>query len=139
MRESGHDVVGLDILESDFTTHAGSIVDRFAVQFCMKGVETVLHTATLHNPHVATHGRQEFVDVNITGTLNLLEEADSARVRSFVYTRTTSVFGDALIPSAGASAAWFTEDVRPVVSGVYGHRFVSTGGRGSRRLLQQVW
>jgi len=115
LRKSGHDVVGLDILESDFTTHMGSIVDRSAVQFCMKGVETVLHTATLHIAHVATHRRQEFVDVNITGTQNLLEEADSARVRSFVYTRTTSVFGDALIPSPGSPAAWFTEDVRPVI------------------------
>jgi len=48
-------------------------------------------------------------------TQNLLEEADSARVRSFVYTRTTSVFGDALIPSPKSPAAWFTEDVRPVI------------------------
>jgi nucleoside-diphosphate-sugar epimerase len=45
LRKSGHDVVGLDILESDFTSHVGSIVDRSAVQFCMKGVETVLHAA----------------------------------------------------------------------------------------------
>src|SRR5262249_44463980 len=71
-------------------------------------------------PHVATHRRQEFVDVNITGTLNLLEEADSARVRSFVYTSTTSVFGDALIPYPGAPAAWITEDVRPVPKNIYG-------------------
>ena len=65
----------------------------------MQGVEAVLHTATLRKPHVATHLRQEFVDTNITGTLNLLEEAALAKVRAFVYTSTTSVFGDAPIPA----------------------------------------
>ena len=43
--------------------------------FCVKGVRAVLHTATLHKPHVATHSMQDFVDTNITGTLNLLEAA----------------------------------------------------------------
>ena len=86
----------------------------------MAGVEVVLHAATLHKPHVATHSRQDFVDTNVTGTLNLLEEAVAAGVRSFVYTSTTSVFGDALVPPAGAPAAWVTEDVAPVPKNIYG-------------------
>src|SRR4051812_8167918 len=92
----GHEVVGLDILESPFTAHLGSIVDRAFVRRCLAGAQTVFHTATLHKPHVATHRRQDFVDVNVAGTLNLLEEAVNAGVTSFVFTSTTSVFGDAL-------------------------------------------
>ena len=60
------------------------------VRRCMKGATTVLHAATLHKPHVATHSRQDFIDVNITGTLNLLEEAAAAGVTAFVYTSTTA-------------------------------------------------
>ena len=60
----------------------------------MAGVEAVFHAATLHKPHVATSTRQAFVDTNVTGTLNLLEEAGSAGVKSFIYTSTTSVFAD---------------------------------------------
>ncbi len=86
----------------------------------MKGVQVVFHAATLHKPHVATHSRQEFVDTNITGTLNLLEEAMSAGVESFVFTSTTSAFGDALAPPAGAPAAWVTEDVTPIPKNIYG-------------------
>ena len=71
LRDLQHEVVGLDILASPFTTHAGSVADRSCVRRCMSGVEVVLHTATLHKPHVATHRRQDFVDTNITGTLNL--------------------------------------------------------------------
>src|ERR1041385_1691083 len=78
LRERNHETVGLDILASAFTDRDGSIVDRAMVKECMKDVNVVLHTATLHKPHVATHSRQEFVDTNITGTLNLLEEAAAA-------------------------------------------------------------
>ena len=120
LREQAHEVVALDILESPFTTDVGSISDRACVRHCMAGVEVVLHAATLHKPHVATHGRQDFVDTNVTGTLNLLEEAVAAGVKSFVYTSTTSVFGAALVPTAGAPAAWVTEDVVPVPKNIYG-------------------
>ena len=57
----------------------GSIADREFVRACMRGVDAVMHAATLHKPHVATHSRQDFVDTNITGTLNLLEEAVAAQ------------------------------------------------------------
>ncbi|HJT12831.1 MAG TPA: NAD(P)-dependent oxidoreductase [Dongiaceae bacterium] len=120
LREQAHEVVALDILESPFTTEVGSISDRAYVRHCMAGVEVVLHAATLHKPHVATHSRQDFIDTNVTGTLNLLEEAVAAGVKSFVYTSTTSVFGDALVPPAGAPAAWVTEDVVPVPKNIYG-------------------
>jgi nucleoside-diphosphate-sugar epimerase len=83
-------------------------------------MDAVLHTATLHKPHVATHNRQSFVDTNITGTLNLLEEAVATGVSSFIFTSTTSAFGDALTPSAAAPAAWITEEVVPVPRNIYG-------------------
>ena len=114
------EVTGLDIQASPFTTHVGSITDRSVVKKCMEGVNAVFHTATLHKPHVQTHSQQEFVDTNITGTLNLLQEAVSAGVESFIFTSTTSIFGDALVPPPGQPAAWITEEVRPVPKNIYG-------------------
>jgi UDP-glucose 4-epimerase len=115
-----HEVVSLDILESPFTTHVGSITDRTCVRHCLKGVQAVFHAATLHKPHIATHSRQDFVDTNVTGTLNLLEEAVASGVTSFVYTSTTSIFGDALVPPPGTPAAWVTEEVVPLPKNIYG-------------------
>jgi nucleoside-diphosphate-sugar epimerase len=120
LRDLDHEVVGVDILESPFTTLVGSIAEPSVAIECMRGVQVVLHAATLHKPHVATHSRQEFIDTNITGTLNLLEAAVSAGVGAFVYTSTTSVFGDALVPPPGAPAAWITEEVTPVPKNIYG-------------------
>ena len=120
LRDLQYEVVGLDLLESRFTTHVGSITDRYRVRRSMSGVQAVFHAATLHKPHVATHTRQDFVDTNVTGTLNLLEEAAAAGVESFVYTSTTSVFGNALVPPRDAPAAWITEEVTPVPRNIYG-------------------
>lgn len=120
LRESGVEVVGLDLLASAHTDLQGSLTDRGLVRRALAGVKTVFHTATLHKPHVATHSRQDFVDTNITGTLNLLEEAVAAGVERFVFTSTTSVFGDALVPPPEAPAAWITEDVVPLPKNIYG-------------------
>jgi UDP-glucose 4-epimerase len=116
----GHDVVGLDVLDSPFTDVVGSVADRACVRRCVDGADAVVHAATLHKPHVGSHDRPAFVEVNVTGTLTLLEEAVAAGVRRFVFTSTTSAFGRALTPPAGAPAAWITEDVAPVPRNIYG-------------------
>ncbi len=116
----GVDAAGLDVVASPWTTTVGSIADRATVRRSLRGVDAVLHTATLHKPHVGSHARQAFVDVNVTGTLTLLEEAVAAGVGRFVFTSSTTAFGRALSPPAGRPAAWITEDVVPVPKNVYG-------------------
>ena len=120
LRLDGHDPVGLDLLGSSTTDVTGSIGDRSTVRRALRGVQAVLHTATLHKPHVGTVSRQAFVDTNISGTLVLLEEAVAAGVDRFVFTSTTSSFGRALRPVVGAPAVWITEDTVPVPRNVYG-------------------
>ena len=120
LRATSQGARGIDIATSPFTDRTGSITDRAFVRECMRGVRTVIHAATLHKPHVATHSLQEFVDTNITGTLVLLEEAVAAGVESFVFTSTTSTFGSALTPGEGMPASWITEDVVPVPKNIYG-------------------
>ena len=123
-----HEAIGIDVQPSRFTHAVGSIADRTFVARCMSGVGAVLHTATLHKPHVVTHSQQAFVDTNITGTLNLLEEAAAAGVGSFVFTSTTSAFGRALTPAPGAPAAWITEEVAPLPKNIYGVTKIAAEG-----------
>jgi UDP-glucose 4-epimerase len=114
------EAVGLDAKPSPFTTFVGSVSDRALVDRALDGVTGVIHTAALHKPHVATHGRQDFIDTNATGTLALLEAAEAAGVSGFVFTSTTSAFGAALRPGPGQPAAWIDEDVVPVPRNIYG-------------------
>lgn len=120
LRGANHEVVGLDVRSSPFTSVVGSVLDPHVVERAMRGVEAVLHTATLHKPHIVTHSWRDFVDTNVAGTLNLLETAASVGVDAFVYTSTTSVFGHALMPKSGEPCAWVTENVTPSPKNIYG-------------------
>lgn len=120
LRARGRTARGIDVKPSPWTDRVGTIADRGFVADAMRGASAVIHVATLHKPHVATHARRDFVDVNVSGTLNLLEEAVAAGVGAFVFTSTTSAFGAALTPAAGEPAAWITEEVVPVPKNIYG-------------------
>lgn len=120
LRDFGNEVIGLDVQASAFTSTIGSVADTPCVRECMAGVDIVYHAATLHKPHVETHSMQEFVDTNVSGTLTLLVEAIAVGVKTFVFTSTTSMFGDALRPPAGTPAAWVTEEIEPIPKNIYG-------------------
>ena len=119
-KATGQSAIGLDINASPYTDVVGSITDKALIRDVMRNVSVVLNTATLHKPHVVTHGPYAFVETNVTGTLNLLEAAREAAVNRFVYTSTTSVFGDALRPPTTAPTAWVTEAVEPIPKNIYG-------------------
>lgn len=120
LRAQGRSVLGLDIKPSPFTARVGSVADREFVRAAMARVVAIVHAATLHKPHVATHSGQAFIDTNITGTLVLLEEAVSAGVQSFVFTSTTSAFGLPSRPASDAPATWVTEALPSLAKNIYG-------------------
>ncbi|HUQ29088.1 MAG TPA: NAD(P)-dependent oxidoreductase [Usitatibacter sp.] len=128
LRAGDVEVVGLDVLASAFTAVQGSIMDRALVKSSMQGVDAVIHAASLHKPHLVTHSKQAFIDVNVTGTLVLLEEAVEAGVKTFLYTSTTSAFGQSLHPSPGSPAAWITEDTPSIPKNMYGLSKVAAEG-----------
>lgn len=117
---AGHEVIGMDILAAETTHLVASLLDRAAVVRALDGVDTVLHAATLHKPHVATHSKQQFIDANVTATLTLLEESVRAKVAQFVFTSTTSTFGMALRPERPDAAVWVTEELTPIPRNIYG-------------------
>ena len=110
-------ITGIDVIPGPWTQHIMNITDRDAVNTLMKHIDTVIHIASLHAPHLSTCSRQAFIDTNITGTLTLLEAAASYHIRRFVYTSTTSLYGFALIP--GDQAVWVTEELIPQPRDMY--------------------
>ncbi|MEO0829643.1 MAG: NAD(P)-dependent oxidoreductase [Pseudomonadota bacterium] len=111
---------GVDIKDGPFTDLVADINDADRLGEAMVGADGVIHTATLHKPHVATHSAQDFVQTNIAGTLSVLQVAAQADVARFVFSSTTSAFGAALAGGAGKAARWINEDVTPVPRNIYG-------------------
>ncbi|MEH6419076.1 NAD-dependent epimerase/dehydratase family protein [Pseudomonas sp. CGJS7] len=128
LRAQSRSARGLDIKPSAFTDLVGSIADREVVAEAMRGVRCVIHSATLHKPHVATHSYRQFVDTNIAGTLALLEAAVAEGVECFIFTSTTSAFGAALTPRPGEPATWITEQVAPIPKNIYGTTKIAAEG-----------
>jgi nucleoside-diphosphate-sugar epimerase len=112
----GHEVAGLDIAASPWTDILGTVADRALVAraFAQCGFEAVVHAGALHKPDIARFPAQAFLDANVTGTLNLLEEAAAARAR-FVFTSTTSLMiSRAIRAEEGEAAVWLDETAGPL-------------------------
>jgi nucleoside-diphosphate-sugar epimerase len=123
LRAAGHDVVGLDIAAGADTQIIGSVANPGVIQNAFdRGVEAVIHAASLHKPDIARYPAQAFVDVNVTGTLNLLEAAVRAGHDRFVFTSTTSLMiSQTIRDESTPQAVWLNEQSGPLMPrNIYG-------------------
>jgi nucleoside-diphosphate-sugar epimerase len=123
LRAAGHAVTGLDVAKGVDTDIVGSVADRATVDRAFdRGIDAVIHAGALHKPDIARYPMQAFVDVNITGTLNLLEAAKSAGHDRFVFTSTTSLMiSQTIREEAGDAAIWLDEASGPLAPrNIYG-------------------
>jgi UDP-glucose 4-epimerase len=119
----GHTVVGLDPRPAATTAVVGSIADRALVRAVIGDhrIDAIAHGGALHKPNIETHVREDFLAVNVQGTMNLLEEAVAQGVSRFVFTSTTSLMVSRDIRAATAlEAVWLTEDFAAQPRNIYG-------------------
>lgn len=109
--ERGDEVVGLDNLNAyydptlkekrlsmlegrkGFTFHRGDILDREMVKNCMKGVDRVCHLAALAGVRYAFDHPDEYIDINIKGFFNVIEEVRLQKIPGLIYASSSSVYG----------------------------------------------
>lgn len=123
LRKAGHTVTGLDVAPGPETHVVGTIASRAVVDRAMGlGIDAVIHTAALHKPDIVRYPVQTFVDVNVTGTLNLLEAAKAAGHDRFVMTSTTSLMiSQAIRDEKSEAAVWLDESTGPLAPrNIYG-------------------
>jgi len=117
LRAAGHQPIGLDVAPGTDTQVVGSVADRVLIDRTFKdhGIEAVIHGAALHKPDIVRYPAQAFIDVNVTGTLNLLEAAVAAGHDRFVFTSTTSLMiSQAIRDETADRAVWLDEDAGPL-------------------------
>jgi nucleoside-diphosphate-sugar epimerase len=90
----------------------GDLRDVTAVGKACAGVDVVVHTAALHHIHLDSATETEFVEINVTGTFNVLAAARDAGVRRVVLSSSTAVF-------AGHGPV-LTDDLPPAGGDLYG-------------------
>jgi nucleoside-diphosphate-sugar epimerase len=118
LSQNGHVVVGVDVVPGTHTQIVGTVADRVLVDRTMAdhGIEAIIHGGALHKPDIVRYPRQAFIDVNVTGTLNLIEAAVAAGNDRFLFTSTTSLMvrADVRAGAGDAGAWWMDEDFGPL-------------------------
>lgn len=112
-----HEVFGIDRAPGPHTTHIGNINDRGLVNELASQADAMVHTASLHAPHVGRVADRAFVETNVHGTKALLDACLRHGVQRFVYTSSTSLYGHALVPAD--RAVWVAEDLVPRPRDIY--------------------
>lgn len=73
----------------------GDIRDPYNVRRAVNGVETIFHLAALIAIPYSYISPQSYIDINTSGTLNLLQSAKDFKIKKFIHTSTSEVYGSA--------------------------------------------
>lgn len=76
----------------------GDLRDPDAVKRAVDDIEIILHQAALPSVQRSVENPLLSNDINVTGTLNLLNEARLSRVRRVIYAASSSAYGDQPVP-----------------------------------------
>jgi nucleoside-diphosphate-sugar epimerase len=111
------EVIGLDNRAGPHTSSLTDVREKVKLFTCIKEVDAVIHTAALLTPQVNVCSDEEFWEVNVRGTENLLEACIKYNVKRFVFTSTTSIYGNAMIQPQ--RAVWVSEELSPQPRDIY--------------------
>jgi UDP-glucose 4-epimerase len=97
--DAGHEAVVFDLkpspwLRPDQTMALGSVLDPHAIRQAMEGCGAVYHLAAIADINDAINRPRETVEVNILGTLNMLEAARELGVNRFVFASSIYVYSN---------------------------------------------
>jgi len=103
--KKGHKVRVLDNFSSGKTKNLTSVINKIelirgdirSLKTCLKatkGIEYVSHQAALRSVPKSMVNPWEYNDVNIGGTLNMLEASKKNKIRCFAFASSSSVYGD---------------------------------------------
>ena len=77
----------------NFTMVRGDILDRALLKSTMAGVDRVCHLAALAGVRYAFDHPDEYIDINITGFFNVIEEVRLQEIPGLIYASSSSVYG----------------------------------------------
>jgi len=94
-----HEVVGLDLFPPKFAPHRGvwrqgDVRDAKLIRELLRGSDVVVHCAAQISVEESMADPLTDMDVNVRGTVELLQAAREQKVRRFVFVSSAAVYGD---------------------------------------------
>ena len=120
LAEAGHEPVLMDFreIETPYEAVQGDARDRADVLGAVRGADAVVHAAALHGVHLAQYSRDDFWDLNVTGTHNVYSAALECGVGKVLLCSTMGIYGGD-VRGAGDPPV-ITEDLPLDPADVYG-------------------
>ena len=84
----------LDGFNSSVETITGSILDRAAIDRATRGVTYIFHQAALGSVPRSVEQPDLYYNVNVLGTINVLQSAKAAGVKRVMFAASSSAYGD---------------------------------------------
>jgi UDP-glucose 4-epimerase len=134
--ETGHEVVVLDNFFTGSRANLAAVADRVRivegdvrhlamVEECAAGCQVVFHEAAIVSVPYSVERPQESHDVNIQGTLNVLQAARKAGTRRVVFASSAAVYGEE--PTLPKTEAMRPEPMSPYgVEKITGEHYLAT-------------
>ena len=91
--DAGHEVVGMDCV-GGARIRVGDITRLEDCVAACEGADVVIHSAGIHSAGQVAENPMQMVDVNVKGTLNILQAAERAGTRRIVYLSSAKVYGE---------------------------------------------
>lgn len=108
---------GIDRVGGPETDIRAEIDDLPNLRHALQGIDSVIHCAALHAPHVGQFPDSEFQRINVEATRQLAELSIAMGVRRFVFTSTTALYGRAA--ERPDRTAWIDLDTSPEPDTIY--------------------
>jgi len=119
----GFEVVGIDDYsnsepdkewEGKFEFHQQNLTNLSPGHGLFHNVDCIFHLAAKARVQPSFLDPKKYYDTNVTGTLNMLEACKQWHIRSFVYSSSSSIYGNAYLRSTG-----YSEDQTPSPASPY--------------------
>lgn len=97
LAQAGHQLTLIDLRENpEFPTTIADVRDAVAMLEYIRDADAVFHLAALIEAGESVKHPQQFVDSNITATVNILEAMRENGVTRFVFSSSAAVYGDSI-------------------------------------------
>lgn len=93
--KAGHTIKNIDlVVNPEFETVQADVRDLEAMQREVRDADAVFHLASLIQAGESVEQPQLYVDVNITGSLNVLEAMRQSNISTFLFSSSAAIYGE---------------------------------------------
>jgi nucleoside-diphosphate-sugar epimerase len=106
LAEKGYEPVLMDYraIDTPYPFIQGDVTQQADVRGAVHNVDAIVHAAALHGIHLSKYSRDDYWNLNVSGTYNIYEAAKDAGIKKILLCSTMGVYGESVKASENGFA-----------------------------------